>query len=150
MRKNSGSSLFLMELILAILIFAMASTVCVRLFVNAHLLSKNSQEINRGILWAQNLAEIYISPEGSLDKVIEIFPDSASKEGDSVSIYFDENWEPIPIGNTFGAAYVVSLSLKEKQGGLQKAVSIAQKAEGDGAVIFDIPIGKYTGLEDAR
>ena len=35
-RTHSGSSLFLMELILAILFFSVASAVCVQLFARAH------------------------------------------------------------------------------------------------------------------
>ena len=50
MRKNSSSSLFLMELIIAILFFSLASTVCIQLFVKAHLLTEKSVNINQSIL----------------------------------------------------------------------------------------------------
>ena len=43
-QKSSRSALFLMELIFSILFFALASAVCVQLFVKAHLLSVSTQE----------------------------------------------------------------------------------------------------------
>ena len=55
MRKNS--SLFLMELILAILVFSMASTACIQLFVKAHVLSDKSIALNQSIIKCQNMAE---------------------------------------------------------------------------------------------
>ena len=56
MRKNSSSSLFLMELIIAILFFSLASTVCIQLFVKAHLLTEKSVNINQSILWTRRIS----------------------------------------------------------------------------------------------
>ncbi|MGN0279708.1 MAG: hypothetical protein ACI4C4_10190 [Lachnospiraceae bacterium] len=58
--KSSKSSLFLMELILSILFFALASTACVQLFVKAHLLGIETEEENHALLLCQNLSEIYL------------------------------------------------------------------------------------------
>ena len=49
-RTHSGSSLFLMELILAILFFSVASAVCVQLFARAHTASEQSAALNRAVL----------------------------------------------------------------------------------------------------
>ena len=40
------SSLFLLELIIAILFFSLTSAVCVQIFVRAHLISRQTQELN--------------------------------------------------------------------------------------------------------
>lgn len=58
--KSSKSSLFLMELILSILFFALASTACVQLFVKAHLLGIETEEENHALLLCQNMSEIYL------------------------------------------------------------------------------------------
>ena len=58
--KSSKSSLFLMELIIAILFFALASAVCIQLFVKAHLLGKTTTEENKALLMCQNFSEIYL------------------------------------------------------------------------------------------
>lgn len=58
--KSSKSSLFLMELIIAILFFALASAVCIQLFVKAHLLGETTTEENKALLMCQNFSEIYL------------------------------------------------------------------------------------------
>lgn len=67
--KTSKSSLFLMELIIAILFFALASAVCIQLFVKSHLLGNTTAQENHALLLCQNLAEIYLGilPEHAYD-----------------------------------------------------------------------------------
>ena len=43
------SSLFLLELIIAILFFSLTSAVCVQIFVRAHLISRQTQELNTAL-----------------------------------------------------------------------------------------------------
>lgn len=59
-RKNRprSSSLFLMELILAILFFSIASAVCVQFFVKSHLLSRDSNALNHAANECANVAEV--------------------------------------------------------------------------------------------
>lgn len=63
--QKSKSSLFLMELIISICFFALASAVCIRLFVQAHFLSRDTITLNRAVSECQNLAEIYCGCDGS-------------------------------------------------------------------------------------
>lgn len=58
--KTSKSSLFLMELIIAILFFALASAVCIQLFAKAHLLGQTTMEENHSLLMTQNMSEIFL------------------------------------------------------------------------------------------
>ena len=58
--KSSKVSLFLMELIIAILFFALASAVCIQLFVKSHLLGNTTIRENHALLMCQNLSEIYL------------------------------------------------------------------------------------------
>lgn len=64
--KSSKSSLFLIELITAILFFSLASAACIQLFVKAHLLDVKTQESNQIIMWSQNLAELWYATDGNL------------------------------------------------------------------------------------
>lgn len=67
--KHSKSSLFLMELIIALLFFSLASTVCIRLFVNAHSLSAQTVDQNYAVNYAQNMAEAFIGCDGDLQSL---------------------------------------------------------------------------------
>ena len=64
--KHSKSSLFLMELIIALLFFSVSSTVCIRLFVKAHALSAETVDQNYAINYAQNMAELFTGCDGDL------------------------------------------------------------------------------------
>ena len=58
-RKNRprASSLFLMELIIAILFFSIASAVCVQFFVKSHLLSRDADALNHAVNECSSVAE---------------------------------------------------------------------------------------------
>ena len=57
------SSLFLMELIIAILFFCLASAVCVRFFVKSHLIERDTTALNHAANYASSVAEMYLCYE---------------------------------------------------------------------------------------
>ena len=58
-----SSSLFLLELIIAIMMFALASSVCVQLFVKSHNMSADSLELNNAVNECCTVADIINSSE---------------------------------------------------------------------------------------
>lgn len=56
-RQSHASSLFLLELILALLIFSVAGAVCVRFFVKAHTISSDSRILNHAVNVCASAAE---------------------------------------------------------------------------------------------
>lgn len=58
---TSKSSMFLLELVLVILFFSIASTVCIEMFVKSYTISNNSTHINKSVQIAENLAETFKS-----------------------------------------------------------------------------------------
>lgn len=94
--KHSRSSLFLMELILAILFFSIASAVCIQLFAKSHTLSKRTINQNNALIQTQNLAEGFLATDGNLENIADLFPMSALNPADgSVTLYFDNNWKTV-------------------------------------------------------
>lgn len=53
------SSLFLLELIIAILFFSLTSAVCVQIFVRAHLISRQTQELNTALEKVSGFSEVF-------------------------------------------------------------------------------------------
>ena len=72
-QNNSRTSLFLMELIIVILFFAIASAICLRLFVGAHLLSEKDKDLSHALVWAQNLSEGFYGCEGRILQMKNLF-----------------------------------------------------------------------------
>lgn len=56
-KRTSKSGVFLIELIIAILFFSVASVICVQLFVKAQLISRESQDVSAAVALAQDCAE---------------------------------------------------------------------------------------------
>lgn len=71
MKQGSKSSLFLIELIIAILFFAVSSAICVQLFTTSHLKSLESVYRNNANLQAQTLIELYRNTDGDLTELVE-------------------------------------------------------------------------------
>ena len=72
------SSLFLLELIMAILFFSIASAVCVQLFVKSHLLSKQAEILSIAVNECSDAAEIIYSADTEtevLERLRNAYPD---------------------------------------------------------------------------
>lgn len=101
--RTSKSSLFLMELVISILFFSIASAVCIQLFVKAHLLNVRTQEQNQTVVWSQNLAELWRAYEGDPLLIYDQLRADYACEDSSVYLtnlppyalilYFNEDWE---------------------------------------------------------
>lgn len=114
--KHSKAALFLMELIIALLFFALASTVCIRLFSKAHLLSKQTVNENYAIIHAQNLAESFLAAEGDLSRIEPLFPHASADTAENMLLLlFDENWQECDLAN---ACYSASITLHPEEAGL--------------------------------
>lgn len=89
---QSKSSLFLMELILAILFFSLAGAVCVQLFAKAHLSGEETVTQTHAVLWSQNLSEAFLACDGDMEQIKIWFPQGEAKLT-RFFLYFDANWE---------------------------------------------------------
>lgn len=91
-RQNTRSSLFLIELILAILFFSLASAVCIQVFVKAHFMSQSAKELTLGSSYATSAAEVLAHTDGSYEAVKALLPEAMEKDG-ILYICYDKNGE---------------------------------------------------------
>lgn len=87
--QKSKSALFLMELIIVILFFALTSAVCMQVFVKAHTIGKKTEGTNYAVLWADNAAECFYAYDGDEEAVKSCLEASYALEGYSYSLDFD-------------------------------------------------------------
>lgn len=91
--KHSRSSLFLMEMIIAILFFSLASAVCIQLFAKSHLLSTQTVNQNQAVIRVQNLAESYLALDGDVTAMQALFsPSQLSDDDNTLFLAFDSDW----------------------------------------------------------
>ena len=90
-QPSRRSSLFLMELIIAILFFSLASTVCVRIFVKSHTLGQESIQLNHAVSAATSVAEIFRNQENPFDILERQYPDGIRNDN-NYQFFYSGNW----------------------------------------------------------
>ncbi len=120
--SKSGS--FLMELILSILFFSVASAVCIQLFAKAHLLDQKTGYQNQAVIWAENLASLWQAENGDLSVVRDTLcadyaaaPGSVvlSDSGSLLLVYLDKDGMPTPDAEQSAAYVQLSNKTEEAQ-----------------------------------
>ena len=104
---RSKSGLFLMELIIAICFFAVASAIFVQLFAHAFTLSQRSKGIQMAVMNAQSVAEGFRGLEGDIDTLASFWRASASDGG--FVAWFDDDWANVAHNSRFRMAVEVDL-----------------------------------------
>lgn len=149
--RARSSSLFLMELILAILFFSVASAVCVQFFVRSHLLSRDSNALNHAVSECSGIAEAVCTTDSAEEAAAllqTLYPDcekvrtvdAGSTDDDfadlsqtdamsavgTYDIYYNEAFEACPRSE---AAYLLSVQLTAKDQMLDAAMRMTAYTE---------------------
>ena len=110
-KLSSKTSLFLIELVLSIFFFIVATAICMQLFVNTYFFSLQTKEINQALLWSQNLAEPFLGNNGdyciikTLFGDIDCIKDFTIETDSSLLLCFDKNWNTLH--NFTGSKYII-------------------------------------------
>lgn len=92
-RHNNISSLFLLELILAVLFFSVASALCIQIFTKAHLMSQDARDLNFAVNEVSSMAEQM--PDDSLQDAASYYNSSyASCEKADAVYVLTVHYEP--------------------------------------------------------
>lgn len=139
--RARSSSLFLMELILAILFFSVASAVCVEFFVKSHLMSRDSEALTYAVNECVGAAEIICtsdSLEESLRLLMQCYPEGeypdletwAEEKGSAqadVCLYYDEDHMPCELDM---AQYTLAIHLTREAQMITAELEMRKNADG--------------------
>ena len=134
------SSLFLMELIIAILFFSLASSVCVRIFVKSHTLEQESINLNHAVSAATSVAEIFRNQKNPFEILEKQYPDGI-KNDNHYQFFYDKDWS---LCDKNEAIYTVITDFM-KDGSFETAdiqVVVSKQC------IYDLSVKKYVDQED--
>ena len=129
------SSLFLMELIIAILFFSLASTVCVRIFVKSNTLEQESIRLNHAVSAASSVAEIFRNQENPFEILEKQYPDGM-KDDNHYKFFYNKDWS---LCNKNEAIYTVIADFT-KDGSFESADIQVVSSE---QCIYDLSVKKY-------
>lgn len=151
-RTSSRTGLFLMELILAVLLFSLSSVLCIQMFVKSHTLSKNSVELNHSILWAQNISETFYGCNGNASDMSELFEncnyEMDSDQSEYLTLFFDENFTPITLsGNPAEKSYyqLTALITPENDGLINCYIEISKSGSTNN--IYELTLSLFPSKE---
>ena len=115
LNKRSGSSLFLMEMILSILILALACTACIRIFAAAGTDRRKARELNHIQTLTASAGEILEGWTGNPDDFLSLLPGGIAESG-KIYYYYDKEWAICPEEEARDCLSVqLSLSTKKKE-----------------------------------
>ena len=89
---KSKSALFLLELVIAITFLALSSVICIRLFVAAHTISRQTSDLNMAVIASQSVAEVFKATGGDPAKIEEMLDPFVGQCG-AYRLFYDANWQ---------------------------------------------------------
>lgn len=131
-----------MEQLIALLIFAVCVTACVKIFTEAHLTSIQAYELNNALTAARNGAECYKATGGNMQEAAEIL--HGVYKTSEAAVYFDAAWETCQADD---AAYVLNLRPQDGHDApfpVYCGLSV-EKTNGDKIVAFTVAAGRVSG-----
>ncbi|MDD2413598.1 MAG: hypothetical protein PHI94_00320 [Eubacteriaceae bacterium] len=91
---HSRTSLTLMELILAILFFAIASAVCIQLFAKAHVISRDTALRENAVSAVQSVSECIAADPAHIGTQLATGNPAVNTDQAGFHLYYDANWQP--------------------------------------------------------
>ncbi len=109
-QQHAKSSIFLMEIILDIFLFAIVLTVCLQLFLKSDSLSKKSGQLEHAVLCCSSIAETFQSSSDGKAALLDAYPD-ATNLSNGLLIYFDDTFSECHMSE---ASYKVIVDFEQK------------------------------------
>ncbi|MDD3278461.1 MAG: hypothetical protein PHG16_06210 [Lachnospiraceae bacterium] len=91
--EKQHSGLFLIELMISILFFALAAALCLQLFAKASLKSTQSTRLTHAVLLAESAAAAVEGGSDSAEALADYFP-SSTVTAKTLTVYYDKDWQP--------------------------------------------------------
>lgn len=135
-RPQRRSSIFLMEIILAIFFFSIAAAVCIRFFAAAKLKSDDAATLQQAVLAASGAAEVLEVCDGTTDSLLTYYPE-AEADGQTVHVCYDEDWI---LCSTDTAAFLMDVQLSDDNGLLSASIVVTDT---DGEEIYTLDTAWY-------
>ena len=137
-RKARSSSMFLLELLFAILFFAISSAICVQIFVKAHTLSRNSDALNDAVAVCSSIADLTAASSDKADlitKIKEAYPLSTENETGLV-LCFDE--EAADLAYTEEAPRLLTVTITEEADLIQTDMTYESQSGGAREAVYSL------------
>jgi hypothetical protein len=138
--KKSGTktSLFLIELIISLLLFAFCAAICIQIFAGAKFRTQDSASLSKSVFLASSAAERYKACGGDMERLRGFYgADSAQLLDGALRVYYDENWHEAPAPSDSQLPYIMTISPAGGDGGA--TITVRETGEDDETPPGDSP-----------
>ena len=117
-RHNSGTSLFLMEMIRALLFLSLSSAACIQIFAAARKNRFQAEQWNQIQALTTSVGEVLEGTDGTDEQILTLLPGGIQKDTGMVW-YYDRNWQSCSSGEAACEMILeTDISSSEKSGEL--------------------------------
>lgn len=140
MRKNGKANSLLIELIIVIFFFAIASTVSLQLFLNSNSKTAETQRLNMAIINVQSVLEKAQAGIENGDIALKHTFENAVFSNGNCTLYYDKDWKEVPQDG----CYSITISSEAAYGGAGKIYTVLATARcSDGTSIWGAESKQY-------
>jgi len=141
MTNRSKSTLFLIEQLIVIAVFAICAVACISILTAAYFNASDSNATSQAILRAESAAEVFKATGGDHNVASSILGGTLGlKSGyPAALVYYDSGWQ---ISNEYNASYVLSLAYYPIAGFNELTIAdlIVERITGEELVAFQIAV----------
>jgi type II secretory pathway pseudopilin PulG len=143
MTQRSRSTLFLIEQLIVIAVFAICAAACIRILTTAYFYVSDSVATGNALLMAENGAEAFKLFDGDVDVFSDKLGGSVETESAdalTIAVYYDKDWR---IGSEAGAYFVLFLTINapnDTSSILTTGELSVEKITGESLVAFPVAV----------
>ena len=143
MKSRSRATLFLIEQLIVIAVFALSAAACARILTAAYFDASSARDLSYALLAAENGADSFKATQGDLSSVARLLGGTASNVNGAaaVIVHYDKDWQ---VTRENDAAYRLMLLAEAK--GLESdlltfcELSVVKLSGGSTDVIINFPV----------
>jgi len=140
MRSSSKAGLFLVELIIVIAFFSLASAHCMRLFAYSHVLGNKSENLNMAINATQSAAEIFRASGGNSEHILRLLAGS-EVTGENITVDYNKQWQPDASGD-----FCLTMQIEHEDA---MAIATIVVTDTDGDMLYSLLVYYYNNGTEA-
>jgi len=119
MTQRSKSTLFLIEQLIVVAVFALCAVACVSIMVAAYVNANESHTLSHALHKAESGAEVFKATSGNANAIANILGGVSSGDihdsiPSSIIVYYDHDWQTIN-HNTEDAQYILTIMFDKPQ-----------------------------------
>lgn len=138
--RSSGSTLFLMEMMVVLFFFAVFAAIFVSVFGTAQQMAQESRNLSSAVMVARSGASCYKATDGHLEQVAKLL--DGQQRGSEVQIYYNKDWQPTSEAETDG--FCLRIGERETAG----EADILVEAQKNSAEIYRLQVKCTPGGEN--